>query len=168
MTPVKVPWAVLDDYRCFGCSPRNGGGMRLEFETCAEGLRTRFTLGRSYESYPGVVHGGLSGVVCDETMGNLLVLAHGRSGFTTSMRLRYIAPLLVGRPYTCVARLGGATGGGLFQATADIHDEAGAVMVSASAAYQPFTLDEARDRLILSDHDAALLTASLSTARTEH
>ena len=38
-----------------------------------DGLQARFRLSRSFESYPGVVHGGLTGVICDEVMGNLIV-----------------------------------------------------------------------------------------------
>ena len=89
---VAVPWTVLPDYQCFGCSPHNPHGLELQFWTHPEGLESRFRLGRAFESYPGMVHGGVVGTVCDETMGNLLVLRAGRSAFTVSLRLRYRCP----------------------------------------------------------------------------
>nr|WP_230205003.1 hotdog domain-containing protein [Parafrankia elaeagni] len=100
-----TPWAVLDDYQCFGCSPHNPHGLRLRFRERPDGLAASFRLGRAHESYPGVVHGGLVGVICDETMGNLLVLRTGRPAFTTAMRVRYLAPMPVDVPHECRARI---------------------------------------------------------------
>lgn len=162
---VKVPWSVLSDYQCFGCSPHNAAGLGLVFEADPIGLRTRFVLGRAFESYPGVVHGGLVGVVCDETMGNLIVLDRGVSAFTTSMRTRYLQPLLVGRPYTCVAALRPEAAGDLIHATADIEDEAGVLVAGASAVYQPFAVEHVRDRLALSDDDASAVRGALDAHR---
>ncbi|WP_268761264.1 PaaI family thioesterase, partial [Frankia sp. AvcI1] len=137
MTAPELPWAVLADYRCFGCSPHNPHGLALEFDEHPEGLQAVFELGRSYESYPGVVHGGLLGVVCDETMGNLIVVRTGLVAFTVSMRMRYLAPVATGHGYTCVARLtaGADAGSPLIGATAEIVDADGVPVVTASATY---------------------------------
>jgi hypothetical protein len=78
------------------------------------------------------------------------------------MRTRYVAPLLVGQPYVCVARLRESTAE-LFHTSAEITDEAGAVMVTATASYQPFTLRHAQHQLGLGDRDTALLADALST-----
>jgi acyl-coenzyme A thioesterase PaaI-like protein len=163
MTTIELPWSVLPDYRCFGCSPHNPGGLGLTFDPHPDGVCARFQLDRRFESYPGVVHGGLVGVICDETMGNLIVLRRGRSAFTVSMRQRYVAPMLIGRPYTCVARLRAGADGGLFHTTAEVLDAHGAVCATATATYQPFTLADARARLALADDELAALSAALDT-----
>jgi acyl-coenzyme A thioesterase PaaI-like protein len=160
---IDLPWSVLSDYRCFGCSPHNPGGLRLVLEPHPEGACARFCLDRSFESYPGIVHGGLIGVICDETMGNLIVLRHGESAFTVSMRQRFISPLVIGRPYTCVARLDRDTDGRrLYHASAEILDADGAVCAMATATYQPFVLADVRARLTLSEQEAAVLSDALS------
>lgn len=163
MTSIDVPWSVLPDYRCFGCSPHNATGLRLNFQPHPDGVCTEFRLGRQFESYPGIVHGGLVGVICDETMGNLIVLRHKRTAFTVSLRLRYIAPLLVDHAYTCVARSrADEHGDELCHAGADVLDEHGAVCASATATYRPLALEDPRQRLALADHEIATLSKALA------
>jgi acyl-coenzyme A thioesterase PaaI-like protein len=162
---LELPWSALTDYRCFGCSPHNPSGLRLAFEPHPEGACSRFRLDRAFESYPGIVHGGLIGVICDETMGNLIVLRHGASAFTVSMRQRFIFPLIVGRPYVCVARIDQDTDGRrLYHASADILDGDGTVCAMATATYQPFLLTDVQARLALSEQETAALSAALSVA----
>jgi acyl-coenzyme A thioesterase PaaI-like protein len=161
---LEVPWSVLDDYRCFGCSPHNPYGMRLRFRAHPEGLVTTFRLGREHESYPGVIHGGLLGVICDETMGNLIVLRVGATALTTGMRLRYLAPVSVDTAYDCVARLRPTPSAhGLLHAEADILDGAGSSVATASATFQPVPFDVARSRFALGADEAERLRDALVT-----
>lgn len=163
MTLPELPWSVLDDYRCFGCSPHNPHGVRLVFTEHPDGLQTGFRLGRSHESYPGVVHGGLLGLVCDETMGNLIVLRTGLVAFTVSMRVRYLAPVAVGQSYTCVARLGsGDDAGALVNTSADVVDPDGDLAVTATATYRKVPFATARSRIALSDPDGDRLDEAMS------
>jgi acyl-coenzyme A thioesterase PaaI-like protein len=160
--PLTVPWTVLPDYRCFGCSPRNPHGLQLRFWAHPDGLMSAFRPGRGFESYPGVVHGGVISTVCDETMGNLLVLRGGRSAFTVNLRLRYLSPLAVDREYHCVARMRTAQGDPeLLHTAADVLDEHGTLLVTATGSYQPVSMQRAREHLILTDEEAALLETSL-------
>ncbi|MCK9904035.1 thioesterase [Parafrankia colletiae] len=168
-----TPWAVLDDYQCFGCSPHNPHGLQLRFRERPDGLAASFRLGRAHESYPGVVHGGLVGVICDETMGNLLVLRTGRPAFTTAMRVRYLAPMPVDVAHECRARIttelpaadppgSGLPANGLISAEADILNAAGDLVATARATYRPVDLDAARDRIQLSDRAAGRLADALT------
>jgi acyl-coenzyme A thioesterase PaaI-like protein len=132
------PWAGRTDHNCFGCSPGNPVGLHLAFEPYADdGVRTRFTLNRQYESYPGIVHGGIVSVICDETMGNLIVARRGHPGLTVSMRQRFIAPVATGRPYVCVARFSGEQSERLYRTSAEVLDSRGAVCATATATYTP-------------------------------
>jgi len=164
VTATELPWSVLEDYQCFGCSPRNPSGLGLTFSDHPEGLTTSFALGRGFESYPGVVHGGLLGVVCDETMGNLIVARTGLVAFTVSLRLRYLSPVLVGATYSCVARLGPVGGDQLTTATADVFGPEHAAVVTATATYRTVLLAAARDRIALTAPDATRLDHALSAA----
>lgn len=133
MTAV-LPWSGRADHHCFGCSPVNPAGLALEFTEDEKTLAADFTLDKNYESYPGVVHGGILALICDETMGNLVVMRLGVPAPTVSMRLRYIRVVAVGRPYRCVARA--VTEGTLVRADAEILDAHGAVVATAKATYK--------------------------------
>ncbi|MGQ0842009.1 PaaI family thioesterase [Actinokineospora sp.] len=164
---IEVPWRVLPDYQCFGCSPANEHGLRLTFTRTDDGIECALKFDRAFESYPGVVHGGMSTTVCDEIMGNLLVLRTGFSVFTTSLRTRYVAPLAIGTAYRCVATTEVSAGDtGPFQAHAQILDADGQPIVFATGGYQPMTASQARSRMDLSDADAALIEQALADLRT--
>ena len=53
---------------CFGCAPHNPIGLRLFFQEERDGFSTRFRLGPDYESFPGVIHGGIVAAILDETL----------------------------------------------------------------------------------------------------
>jgi acyl-coenzyme A thioesterase PaaI-like protein len=168
VTPVAIPWSALPDHRCFGCSPQNPVGLQLQFTWRDDGeLATTFTLRREHESYPGVVHGGLVGLICDETMGNLILLKTGLPAFTMSMRLRYISPLAVGVDYTCVATLRNGRDNDMDRAASDVLDTSGEAMATATATYRLVELDGAGDRVQMSAADAeALHRAMIEHRRT--
>ncbi|MEV0358506.1 PaaI family thioesterase [Nocardia sp. NPDC050697] len=158
---VRVPWSVIPDYHCFGCSPHNAGGLRLRFTPDPEGLRTDFRLGRAFESYPGVVHGGMIGVIADELMGNLIVLARQHPAFTVSQRTRFLTPLLIDRDYHCVATLAEPAPGPI-RASAEVRAADGTVCATSTASYQPFELAAVRHQLTLGDDEVALLATALA------
>lgn len=164
----ETPWSGLQDYQCFGCSPHNDQGLQLRFRTTPDGISTTFRLGNAHESYPGVVHGGLAGVITDETMGNLIVLRTGLPAFTTALRLRYLAPIAVGAEHECRARIiTGSETSGLISADAEILDAAGNLVATAKATYRPLALDQALDRFTLSAGDSARLATALATSARE-
>ncbi|CAO5153215.1 Thioesterase superfamily [Frankia sp. AiPs1] len=170
---LTVPWSVLADYHCFGCSPHNPHGLRLRFAARDDaGIETRFRLGRGYESYPGIVHGGLIGVICDETMGNLLVLRAGHTALTTGMRLRYVSSLRIDAEYRCVAHLSGGPGGassgsGLVRAEAEILDAEGGLAASASATYRPISMASARERMDLRPEEFDQVEAAIAATAAQ-
>lgn len=166
---IELPWRVLPDYRCFGCSPSNDRGLQLRFIRTEAGIECTVRFSRAHESYPGVVHGGMSTTVCDEIMGNLLVLRTGLSVFTTSLRARYVSPLSVGTVYRCVATTEVSAGDrGPYQARAHIVAPDGKPVVFTTGSYQPVTADQAKCHMDLSDHEAQLIQQALSELRNTY
>lgn len=95
-TPLD-PYTFGAEQTCFGCGPHNPHGLKLKFELDGDIVRTRFTLGQGYDGPPGILHGGLQAMVADEVAGWTLVGLRGRIGLTTSMQVRYIQSLWLGK-----------------------------------------------------------------------
>lgn len=167
--PIAVPWRVLPDYQCFGCSPHNDSGLALSFRRVAQGIACRLQFDRRHESYPGRVHGGILSTVCDEIMGNLLVLESGMCVLTTTLRTRYISALSVGVEYWCLATADGAKAGGpLYQARADVMDAGGDPLVSAVGQYHQVPLTGEPSPTELGEAETRLIEAELAKLRTGH
>ena len=88
-----------DDAMCFCCGPKNPIGLKLEFETTADGrMRTIWTPRKEHQGFKDIVHGGLVATVLDEVMVRLLYL-RGISAVTAGMETKWIEPVRWGRPY---------------------------------------------------------------------
>jgi hypothetical protein len=154
-----MPWADRPDAHCFGCSPANPVGLGLRFRPDPDedadgvGIVADLCLDRRYESYPGVLHGGIVALVCDEAMGNLVVLRHGRVALTTTLRVRYVGVVAIGGHYRCHAALAGGPDGTV-TGRAEIRDLAGTVLATATAGYRPVPADDAGLPRTASTHPA--------------
>jgi acyl-coenzyme A thioesterase PaaI-like protein len=88
-----------DDAMCFCCGPKNPIGLKLEFETTAEGrMRTIWIPRKEHQGFKDIVHGGLVATVLDEVMVRLLYI-RGIRAVTAGMQTRLRRPLQWGRPY---------------------------------------------------------------------
>ncbi|MCG8422279.1 MAG: PaaI family thioesterase [Proteobacteria bacterium] len=142
---IRLIGEQMEQSNCFGCSPRNAAGLSLSMYKISDGLTTTFTLPTRYESYPGIIHGGIVSTVLDEVMGNVIAVHDERLCFTTTLRVKFLEPLHPDVPYRCVARLVHRPGSDreLYKVTGEIHpadrDEA---LAMASASYRWITDDQ--------------------------
>lgn len=138
---VSLPWRTLPGQQCFGCSHVNPFGLHLEFRHAGDGLAATFSLGRWYESYPGIIHGGIISTILDEVMGNCIALSRAHLAFTSVLRLRYIAPVLIDRPYRAEARITGDREG-LVEAQGEVTDSSGVLLAVATGSYRMVSFDQ--------------------------
>jgi beta-phosphoglucomutase family hydrolase len=68
---------------CFGCGLKNPFGQHLKFKRDGNGVRTEYTPGEYYQSWPDIIHGGIVVTLLDEAMGHA-TLIHGNFGFLTA------------------------------------------------------------------------------------
>ncbi|MCD6288349.1 MAG: PaaI family thioesterase [Candidatus Hydrogenedentes bacterium] len=88
---------------CFVCGSDNSRGVRGRF--CHSGLTVWLdvTLDEEFNGYPGVLHGGMTAGLLDETMGWVAALALDRMCKTAELNVRYIHSVPVGMPLRFVA-----------------------------------------------------------------
>ncbi len=84
-----------EDGFCFACGVKNPIGLHLDFHIDDEHFKAEKTLNREYQSFTGVVHGGIVSTMLDEAMGGYLYNT-GEKAVTARMEIRYRKPTPVG------------------------------------------------------------------------
>ena len=83
---------------CVVCGQSNTHGLRLNFACCDDGsVRASFYCDRSLQGYSGYLHGGVISSLLDGAMANCL-FAHGSMAVTAELNVRFLGPVLTGRP----------------------------------------------------------------------
>lgn len=91
--------------RCVVCSPDHPGGLCLHFAAGADDtVVAEFELDQAVEGYVGWPHGGITAAVLDGAMTNWL-FAHGLTGVTAELKVRFRHPVVLGEPAVVTARL---------------------------------------------------------------
>ena len=90
---------------CFLCGLENPIGLKLAFYEDDDGrVLTHFTPAEEHQGYPGVLHGGITSALFDETIGRVLV---GRDfwAMTVELSVRFRKPIPLGEQLTVVGEL---------------------------------------------------------------
>ncbi len=139
---------------CIGCSPRNPKGLHLHFEPHGHEVRAEVVLDASYESYPGMIHGGIIALLLDEVTGRAALWQARCFVVTLSMRIRYGAIMRPGVRYVVRAEVevpaggkapGGGPGGEQLKVTGVIEDEAGTLVATATSTFAMLRGDRIQD-----------------------
>jgi len=83
------------DGHCFGCGPLNEEGFRLVFVPGPDGSSVEFEVPQTYQSWAGMVHGGIIALLLDEAVGWAAWHA-GHPGVTGRLQVSYRRPLKIG------------------------------------------------------------------------
>jgi uncharacterized protein (TIGR00369 family) len=95
---------VTYDGRCFGCGADNEEGLRMRFSPTDDGSVCEFVVPERYQSWRGMVHGGVVALMLDEAVGWAAWHA-GRPGLTGRLDVRYRRPLRLGERVRVVGRV---------------------------------------------------------------
>lgn len=97
MKPEKIlnPYRELPGYRCFGCSPDNPAGLRMEFQDEGEYIVSHWDPRPEFQGYLNVLHGGIQATLLDE-IASWVVMVHLKTGGVTArMETRYLKRVMV-------------------------------------------------------------------------
>jgi uncharacterized protein (TIGR00369 family) len=91
--PYAIPGSL--EYQCFGCSPNNEIGLRLEFWDAGEYVTAKWMPRKSLEGFRNVLHGGIQATLLDEIASWVVQTRCKTVGVTSSMDIKYRGPVLV-------------------------------------------------------------------------
>lgn len=98
MKKIINPWLDLFDegYHCFGCSPRNPRGLKMEFYEDGEDIVSFWTPDDDYQGWLKTLHGGIHATLLDEVAGWVISRKIQAAGMTTQLNVKYRHPIPTG------------------------------------------------------------------------
>jgi acyl-coenzyme A thioesterase PaaI-like protein len=97
---VNSPRQPQANSRCFVCGAENARGLQLTFIAGADGsAEAAWETDSEWESFSGVIHGGIISTVLDEAMSKAVTLS-GPAGLTCELRIRLRQHLVPGERVT--------------------------------------------------------------------
>jgi acyl-coenzyme A thioesterase PaaI-like protein len=95
---------VTYDGTCFGCGERNPNGLKMRFLDQGRESVCEYAVPAEYQSWQGMVHGGLIALMLDEAVGWAGWHA-GHPGLTGKLEVRYRLPLKIAEPVRVVGKV---------------------------------------------------------------
>ena len=96
--------------KCFACGPWNWHGLQLKFKRGPNGSTCSVSISPRFQSYEGVVHGGIVATLLDAAMIHALQGHSGRDPFTCRLEIRFLRAVPPGELLTLNARRAGNRG----------------------------------------------------------
>lgn len=94
---IKNPYANMEGYNCFGCSPDNTFGLQMEFYEKGDEVLCDWTPADHFGGYKSVLHGGIQATLLDEIASWAIQVKLKTAGVTANIDLRYKLPVHVGK-----------------------------------------------------------------------
>lgn len=90
---------------CFLCGRENPIGLKLHFyEDDHHRVLAHFVPREEHQGFPGVLHGGITSALLDETIGRTLV-RDDIWAMTVELRVRFHKPIPLGQPLTVIGEM---------------------------------------------------------------
>jgi uncharacterized protein (TIGR00369 family) len=122
---------------CFVCGEANAAGLKLRFETDRQIVTTRFVPRPEHVGFKQTVHGGVIAAVLDEIMVWACAVQTKRFAFCAELNVRFLQPLRPSQEVLGQGQLVANRRGKLFEARAELQDQAGTVLAAATGKYLP-------------------------------
>jgi len=122
---------------CLVCGVQNPFGLKTKFyELENKEIVAYFTPHTYLQSYPGILHGGISATILDETIGRAIMAHYGQESFgvTIELNLKYKKPVPLDVELKVVGRIV-SDKGRIFEGTGELILPDGEVAVTASGRY---------------------------------
>jgi uncharacterized protein (TIGR00369 family) len=94
---IQNPYAKSgrDTYQCFGCSPNNPIGLKLDFWSDGDLVIAKWLPHKSLEGFEDVLHGGIQATLLDEIASWAVQTRCKTVGVTSSMEITYRRPVRI-------------------------------------------------------------------------
>ena len=89
----------MEGYNCFGCSPGNMAGLRMEFYDEGEEICCKWKPIKVFQGYKNVLHGGIQVTMMDEIASWVVQAKLGTAGVTCKIESQFFKPVFMTEDY---------------------------------------------------------------------
>ncbi|MGQ9681698.1 MAG: PaaI family thioesterase [Anaerolineae bacterium] len=130
---MSEPTRQPDSSMCFVCGRDNPIGLHLQFYVEEGRVKATFTPQPQHQGWPGILHGGITSTILDETVGRTCFLVN-MWAVTARFQVRYLKPIPIGETVTVTAAIVRQRSRGL-EARGEIRLADGTVAAEAEGTY---------------------------------
>lgn len=144
---LKVERKQRNSKMCLVCGLKNGAGLHTSFHEMENGeLVALFTPREEHQGYPGLLHGGMTTAILDETIGRAIMISHPTDmwGVTVGVQVRFRRPVPLGQELRVVGRVTKDTRR-FFEGSGELYLPDGQVAAEATGRYMRLPLDRITD-----------------------
>lgn len=148
---IRNPFVKLSGYNCFGCSPNNPIGLRLNFQEEGEYITTTWFPTDDYQGYHHVLHGGIQATLMDEIASWLVYIKLKKAGVTTRLSVTYHKPVYTGQGEIVMRASLAQMRRNLAEIKVELFDHQGKLCSSAIVEYFTYSETISRERFYYPD-----------------
>ena len=93
MRKIRNPWLGKEGYDCFGCSPDNPIGLKMEFYEDGEDIVCYWKPSEHYQGWVESLHGGIQATLMDECAAWVVSRKLQTTGVTSKLDISYRKPV---------------------------------------------------------------------------
>ncbi|MFO8128530.1 MAG: PaaI family thioesterase [Bacteroidales bacterium] len=148
MEKISNPYRTLEGYDCFGCSPDNPIGLKMEFYEDGDGVVSTWQPTKHYQGFKNVLHGGIQATMMDEIASWAVSCKLKTAGLTSRMEIRFLKPVHTHKgPVTLRAKIDSFPRKRLANVGVLLFNEEDILCAEAMVQYYIFPPDVAKERL---------------------
>lgn len=141
------PYRKLEGYNCFGCSPDNPIGLKLNFFEDGEKVISNWSPSMDYQGYFHILHGGIQATMMDEIASWVVLVKVKTAGVTSRLNCKYIKSVEIDKGAIRLEAKLREMKRNLAYIDVSLFDGEGTLCASAEAVYFTFPEEVARKKL---------------------
>jgi acyl-coenzyme A thioesterase PaaI-like protein len=97
MRKISNPYRKIQGYNCFGCSPDNHDGLRMEFYEDGHEIVSEWEPSHKFHGYPDILHGGIQSTLIDEIACWVVLIKLKTGAVTARIDVRLKKPVVANK-----------------------------------------------------------------------
>ncbi len=154
MKKINNPFVDIKGYNCFGCSPSNPSGLRMEFMEDGDEVVSIWDPRDCFQGYGCYLHGGIQATLMDEIASWLVFVKCKTAGVTSGLQVRYKHPVRTDQGSIIVKASLKEMRKNIAVVECRIFDADGKICSESEVQYFTYPEEMARDRLRYPGHES--------------